>query len=154
MKILLISDDKKILEILNSELCKNGYDTIIYHWFLKALDNFEEISPDFCILNASDYPRHWKILAQFVKNGLLRNQCRIILFSAENFSEDENKKAEKLGIFGKIESADENGIKKLLELLKKNEKTNSDAQPAKLPERPRKSLLARIEAMNNEKQES
>lgn len=154
MKILLISDDKKILENLNSGLCKNGYDTIIYHWFLKALDNFEEISPDFCVLNVDDYPRHWKILAQFAKSGLLRNQCRIILFSAEKFSDEENKKAENLGIFGRIEVDDGNGIQKLLDLLKKDEKINSVAQNVKNPERPRKSLLARIEAMNNEKQES
>lgn len=160
MKVLLISDDKKNLELLNRELCKNGYETIIYHWLLKALDNMEEISPDFCIVSVPDYPRHWKILAQFVKSGFLRNPCSVILFSPEKFSEEENKKAEALGISGRFESVDEDGIKTLLSLLRKNdenniEKQNSTEEKTEPLEKPRKkSLLARIEAMNDEKQKS
>ncbi len=161
MKVLLISDDKKNLEILNHELCKNGYDTIIYHWLLKALDNIEEISPDFCIVSVPDYPRHWKILAQFVKNGFLRKPCKVILFSSEKLSEEENKKAEELGISGMIENLDEDGIKNLLELLnsKNNdenpeEKTEDNSVAENIVKPIKKSLLARIEAMNDEKQES
>lgn len=160
MKILLISDDKKNLELLNLELCKNGYDTIIYHWLLKALDNMEEISPDFCIVSVPDYPRHWKILAQFAKGGFFRNPCKVILFSPEKFSEEENRKAETLGISGIFKSVDENGIKTLLSLLKKNDEKNAEKQTSSVentenPEKPRKkSLLARIEAMNDEKQKS
>lgn len=164
MKVLLISDNKENLEILNYELCKNGYDTIIYHWLLKALDNIEEISPDFCIVSVPDYPRHWKILAQFVKNESLRTPCKVILFSSDKLSDEENKKAEELGIFGTIEKLDKNGIKNLLELLNSR---NVDKKPedkvegiegkplSENIEKPRKkSLLARIEAMNDEKQES
>ncbi len=164
MKVLLISDDKKNLEILNRELCKNGYDTIIYHWLLKALDNMEEISPDFCIVSVPDYPRHWKLLAQFVKNKFLRVPCKVILFSSEKLSEEETKKAEELEILGTFENLDESGIKNLLELMNSkksdsnlNEKTEEKSAPENSEniEFPRKkSLLARIEAMNDEKQES
>lgn len=161
MKVLLISDDKKNLEILNRELCKNGYDTIIYHWLLKALDNIEEISPDYCIVSVPDYPRHWKILAQFVKNGFSRVSCKVILFSPERLSEEETKKVEELGISGTIESLDEDGIKNLLELLnsrkeeeKTEEKTEDDSVAENIEKPRKKSLLARIEAMNDEKQES
>ncbi len=159
MKVLLISDDKKNLEILDRALCKNDYDTIIYHWLLKALDNIEEISPDFCIVSLPDYPRHWKILSQFVKSENLRNNCKVILFSPEKLSEEENKKAEELGILGTFETTDENGIKILLELLGKKEekietekKQNSSLENVEKPRK--KSLLARIEAMNDEKQKS
>lgn len=159
MKVLLISDDKKNLEILDRALCKNGYDTIIYHWLLKALDNIEEISPDFCIVSVSDYPRHWKIISQFVKSEILRNNCKVILFSPEKLSDEENKKAEELGILGTFKTTDENGINILLALLgKKEEKFETEKkQVSSLEnvEKPRKkSLLARIEAMNDEKQKS
>ncbi len=157
MKVLLISDDKKNLETLDRALCKNGYDTIIYHWLLKALDNIEEISPDFCIISVPDYPRHWKILSQFVKSGILRSSCRIILFSPEKLSDEENKKAEELGIFGTFRAVDENEIKILLSLLGKKEEKIEKRQDSSLEniEKPRKkSLLARIEAMNDEKQKS
>lgn len=157
MKVLLISDDKKNLETLDRALCENGYDTIIYHWLLKALDNIEEISPDFCIISVPDYPRHWKILSQFVKSGILRSSCRIILFSPEKLSDEENKKAEELGIFGTFRAVDENEIKILLSLLGKKEEKIEKRQDSSLEniEKPRKkSLLARIEAMNDEKQKS
>lgn len=158
MKVLLISDDKKNLEFLEKTLSENGCETIIYHSFFKALDNMQEISPDFCIISVSDYPRHWKVLAQFVKSGLLRNPCRIILFSKEELSEEESEKAKKLEISGTFENLEETGIKKLVSLLKsdlnnKNEDISGGGKDCGLPEKTRKkSLLARIEAMNDEKQ--
>lgn len=117
MKVLLISDNQTDLNKIDSFLKSNGYDTIIYHWLLKALDNIEEISPDVTVVSAYDYPRHWKTLAQFQNSGIARNNSSLILYVPKDFSDDEKKKAEALGVKGFFDSCDERGLNALLEML-------------------------------------
>lgn len=152
MKILIISDNVENVSVMDKALQANGYDTIIYHWLLKALDNIEEISPDFTIVSVYDYPRHWKTLAQFEKSGICRNNGNVILFVPENFSEEENNKAKALGIKGTFSSVSEDGINGLLKLLG-NEPKQDECKPiADVKETKtsgRKSLLARMQEMNN-----
>lgn len=142
MKVLLISNDEKNIHTLNDFLALKGYSTIIYSNFLKALDNLEEISPDFCIINVLNYPRHWKILCQFLKNKLCRGNCSVILFAPNNLSEDELKKSETLGVKGIFKSDNSDGLESLLNILEPKPKSSLDKK---------RSLLARIEALNNEK---
>lgn len=97
MKVLIISEDENVLYFIDSELKKMNIDSIKYKWFLKALDNIEEISPDIIVINALDYPCHWKVLAQFVRNNT-HFSPKIILYIPENFSSAENDKAKELGI--------------------------------------------------------
>lgn len=117
MKVLLISDNQSDLDKIDKFLKENGYDTIIYHWLLKALDNIEEISPDVTVVSAYDYPRHWKTLVQFQNSGIGRNKSSVILYVPKDFSEDEKKKAEVLGVKGFFDSCDERGLNNLLEML-------------------------------------
>ena len=70
MKAIIISDDSKTIEVLDKVLVEHNFDTIIYRWLLKALDNIEEIRPDLVIVSVSEYPRHWKTLTQFVASGI------------------------------------------------------------------------------------
>ena len=44
MKTLIICDDESVISKIDTFLQKNGIDTIIYRWLLKALDNLEEIT--------------------------------------------------------------------------------------------------------------
>ena len=83
MKALLISDNENITSPLDSFLKQNGYDTIIYTWLLKALDNVEEIKPDLIILSAEEYPRHWKTLIQFSKSSIGSQNVKIILIISD-----------------------------------------------------------------------
>ena len=64
MKALLVADDEKAINNISEVLKAAGYDTIVYTWLLKALDNIEEIAPHLIIVSTGDYPRHWKTLAQ------------------------------------------------------------------------------------------
>lgn len=100
MKALVISDDNLKIKAINECLKKYNSDSINYKWLLKALDNIEEISPDITIINVQDYPRHWKVLAQFLNSGIAENQCKTLLFSDEPFSIEEENKAKALGIYG------------------------------------------------------
>ena len=98
MKALIISEDEKVYTSLNQTLVEAGYDTIIYKWLLKALDNIEEIRPDCIVVSSSEYPRHWKTLVQFVKSGIGGEDVKIYLYEPNPISDEDRKKAEILGI--------------------------------------------------------
>lgn len=119
MKALIISDDQNIIDSVNSYFNSKNFDTIIYRWLLKAMDNIEEISPELVFVSSQEYPRHWKTLAQFVKSGIGASDTKIILYQNEKMNEEDEKKAQELGISGIINSVDEYGLKSLTLLLEK-----------------------------------
>ena len=92
MKALIITEDSIISSKIKAIAEGYGLDTIIYKWFLKALDNIEEIQPDVIILNSSEYPRLWKTLVQFVKSGIGGNNVKIYLYEEKPLSEEDQKK--------------------------------------------------------------
>ena len=119
MKALLVADDEKAINNISEVLKAAGYDTIVYTWLLKALDNIEEIAPHLIIVSTGDYPRHWKTLAQYATAGFGEYKPQIILYTDENFNEEEHKKAEALHVRGTFDSVTVEGLDKLREILKK-----------------------------------
>ncbi len=145
MKTLIICDDESVISKIDTFLQKNGIDTIIYRWLLKALDNLEEISPDSIIVSVYDYPRHWKTLAQFINANLCRKNAKLILYVPQNFSSEEKKKADSLNVSGFVESLDENSLLKILSLVKgQNLETKEIAHDSK-NDKKAGGLLSRIE---------
>ena len=122
MKALLIADDDDVIKKIQTALSEDGFDVITYRWLLKALDNIEEISPEAIIVSASSYPRHWKTLAQFVKSEITGFVPKIILYSERDFSEEDIKKSEILGIDGIFYSVESEGLKELADILSGNNK--------------------------------
>src|SRR5574344_661683 len=100
MKALLIADDDKVISRTSSILSSCGYDCIIYRWLLKALDNVEEIAPQLVVVSTRDYPRHWKTLVQYISGLTDTTAPKVILYIDKDFSQDEKKKAQALGIKG------------------------------------------------------
>lgn len=98
MKALIINEDSFVTEELNFILKEKNIETINYSWLLKAMDNIEEIQPDIIIINASEYPRHWKILAQFIKSEIVGKKILFFLYTPYVFSDIELKKAEALDV--------------------------------------------------------
>ena len=119
MKALLVADDEKAINNISEVLKAAGYDTIVYTWLLKALDNIEEIAPHLIIVSTGDYPRHWKTLAQYATAGFGEYKPQIILYTDENFNEEDHKKAEALHVRGTFDSVTVEGLDKLREILKK-----------------------------------
>lgn len=107
MKALIISEDEKVCNSLNETLVSSGYDTIIYKWLLKALDNIEEIRPDLIVVSSSEYPRHWKTLVQFVKSGIGGDNVQIYLYEPNPISQEDQEKARILGITGYFDKLEE-----------------------------------------------
>ena len=121
MKALLVADDEKAINNISEVLKSAGYDTIVYKWLLKALDNIEEIAPHLIVVSTGDYPRHWKTLAQYSTIGFGDYKPQIILYTDENFSEEEHEKAEALKVRGTFDSVEVEGLDKLREILKKTD---------------------------------
>ncbi|MBQ9206677.1 MAG: hypothetical protein IJ158_08195 [Treponema sp.] len=119
MKALLVADDEKAIENISQVLKSAGYDTIVYKWLLKALDNIEEIAPHLIVISTGDYPRHWKTMAQYAKTGFGDYTPQVILYTDENFDEEEQKKAEILGVRGTFNSIGVDGLDALREILSK-----------------------------------
>jgi hypothetical protein len=107
MKALIISEDEKVYSTLDEILKKAAYDTIIYKWLLKALDNIEEIRPDLIVVSSSEYPRHWKTLVQFVKSGIGGDNVQIYLYEPTPVSKEDEEKARILGVSGCFSKFDE-----------------------------------------------
>lgn len=106
MKALIISEEQNVCDSLNTALQNAGYDTIVYKWLLKALDNIEEIRPDCIVVSSSEYPRHWKTLVQFVKSGIGGDDVQIYLYEPKPMSEEDEEKAKILGITDYFTSLD------------------------------------------------
>lgn len=97
MKALLVAESEDTLNLYRSFFESLGYDTVCYRWLLKALDNVDEIMPQVIFMNAVDYPRHWKILVQYIRSGLCKS-FPVILLAAQDISNDDLKKAEYLEV--------------------------------------------------------
>ena len=121
MKALLVVDDEKAINNISEVLKSAGYDTIVYKWLLKALDNIEEIAPHLIVISTADYPRHWKTLAQYASSGFGDYTAQVILYSDENFSEEEQRKAETLRVRGTFGSIDVDGLDRLREILSRTD---------------------------------
>lgn len=113
MKALIISEDENVYSALNTALVNAGYDTIIYKWLLKALDNIEEIQPDCIVVSSSEYPRHWKTLVQFVKSGIGGDAVEVYLYEPKPMSSEDEEKARVLGITDYFTSLDAATLEKI-----------------------------------------
>ena len=105
MKAILICEDKIISDNLKQIILESGAEVITYNWFLKAIDNLDEIDPDFIIINTHEYPRHWKFLAQYL-SAFENKKIELYLYSTIQLSEEDEKKATCLGIKDIISSFD------------------------------------------------
>ncbi|WP_294429794.1 hypothetical protein [uncultured Treponema sp.] len=121
MKALLVADNEKAINNISQVLKTAGYDIIVYRWLLKALDNIEEIAPHLIVISTGDYPRHWKTLAQYATSGFGDYTPQVILYTDENFNEEEQKKAEILKVRGFFDSIGVDGLDKLREILAKKD---------------------------------
>ncbi len=100
MKLLLICDDKATVSRVNRHFTPGGYSLIHYSNPLKAMDNFKEISPDVVLFQENDFPRHWKLALQFLRESFSRENALFILLVDKDFSDEEAHKAHFLQVNG------------------------------------------------------
>jgi len=108
MKIMLISELVNSKEKLNKFLGENSFELIHYRSPIKALDNIEEITPDAVIINALDFPRHWKVITQYIRWDTTKEHIIIILLSNKKIIENDANKAVIAGVQGIIQAEHNN----------------------------------------------
>jgi len=108
MKLLLVLGSDDTHNLISLYVKPLGFELIRYGHVLKAMDNIDEIDPSAVIISARDFPRHWKIMVQFIRSERSKDVCPIILLKGENFSLEEASKASFLGVSGLVTEALEN----------------------------------------------
>jgi hypothetical protein len=102
MKLLLILGSDSSYDSISQYIKPLGFELIRYRHVVKAMDNIEEINPMAIVVSARDFPRHWKILVQFVRSERSKETCPIIILKGENFPLEETSKAFFLGVSGLV----------------------------------------------------
>lgn len=102
MKALVIADNEKVIEQVGKVLKKFDFEVIVYRWLLKALDSLPEIAPHLVVVSAEDYPRHWKLLAQY--SSASGGAAKVALYRGAAFPDEERRKADALGVLGTFSS--------------------------------------------------
>ena len=102
MKLLLVLGDEDTYKLITRYVKPLGFELIRYTHVLKAMDNIDEIDPQAIIISARDYPRHWKIMAKFVRNERGKDACPFIVLKGKNFPIEEASKASFLGVSGLV----------------------------------------------------
>jgi hypothetical protein len=100
MKLLVVLGSDETYHLITRYVKPLGFDLIRYTLVVKAMDNLCEIDPAGVILSARDYPRHWKILVQFIRNTRPKEACPVVLLTGDDFSMDDTSKALYLGVSG------------------------------------------------------
>ena len=129
MKAVIIAESQNIIDEFSQYYKSNGFDVIVYRWLMKAMDNIEEIDPDLIFINAEEYPRHWKILCQYVAG--INKFPKIVLYSSRNFKDEENEKAKLLNIDSVINSSEDlQEVCTLEELCPTTNEPENEIEPA------------------------
>jgi hypothetical protein len=100
MKLLVVAGNGSTKDILRHHFEPQGFEFIVYHNPLKAMDNIDEIAPDIIIFSAKDFPRHWKPFLKVLRSSLNREQSIFIILTHLDFSFEEAAKAMHLGVNG------------------------------------------------------
>jgi hypothetical protein len=100
MKLLLVLGSDESYDFISLYVKPLGFDLIRYRHVLKAMDNIDEADPAAIIVSARDFPRHWKILVQFVRYERSKETCPIIILKGDNFPLEETSRAFFLGVSG------------------------------------------------------
>jgi hypothetical protein len=100
MKLLLVLGSDETSNLIASFVKPLGFNLIRYRHVLKAMDNVDEVDPAGIIISARDFPRHWKVMVQYVRSARPKETCPIILLKDDNFPLEEISKAFFLGVSG------------------------------------------------------
>lgn len=102
MIMVLISESEDKSKTLMKFFEEQSIYIIHYSSPMKALDNLGEIRPDAIVIDTIDFPRHWKVITQYVRYNNSKNDVVLILIVNTLFSAFEVDKAISIGVQGII----------------------------------------------------
>ncbi|GHT96220.1 hypothetical protein FACS1894141_6130 [Spirochaetia bacterium] len=123
MKLLLVLGSDELVPSISACIQPLGYEIIRYCHALKAMDNIDEVDPAGIIISTTDFPRHWKVMVQFVRHERSAETCPILLLTGERFPPEDASKAFHIGINGIISETMEAADRDRLESILTNQST-------------------------------
>jgi len=128
MKLLLVLGSDDNYDAIFQNIVPLGFEPIRYRHVLKAMDNIDEVDPAAIIISARDFPRHWKILVQFVRSERSKETCPIIILKGTNFNTEETSKAFFLGVNGILNDTleDQDDVGRLRDILGRSVPANEE----------------------------
>ena len=121
MMMMLVSEIQDKSKNLIKFFKEESMNIIHYSSPIKALDNLREIAPDAVVIDTVDFPRHWKVITQYLRYDTSKNDVVVILIVNNMFSALEADKAVKAGVQGilNVDDPSENIVKGAQDILAK-----------------------------------
>ena len=121
MMMMLVSEIQDKSKNLVKFFREESIDIIHYNSPIKALDNLQEIAPDAVVIDTVDFPRHWKVITQYLRYDTSKNDVVVILIVNDFFSALEADKALKAGVQGivNVDNPSDNIVKNAENILAK-----------------------------------
>jgi uncharacterized protein TP_0454 len=119
--MVLVSESQDKSKTLVKFFKEQSIDIIHYSSPMKALDNLAEIRPDAIVIDTIDFPRHWKVITQYVRYSNSKNDVVVILIVNGLFSAFEVDKAISIGVQGiiNIDTPNEVVVNNIKDILSK-----------------------------------
>jgi hypothetical protein len=107
MKVLIVAEAVGVVNQLKAILGDiEEVQVFSYTLLFKALDNLDEIDPDWVVISAADFPRHWKLFVRYLRSPVFNKHHDVLLVTDSKFSDDDQEKARILGVSGLVEEDD------------------------------------------------
>jgi CheY-like chemotaxis protein len=100
MKLLLVATSKEHANVLGYHLKPLGFELEQETDPVRAIERFEQLSPQTILFDAVDFPRHWKPLLNLVREKKPREEVIFLLVTGSDFSMEDAAKAAYLGANG------------------------------------------------------
>lgn len=94
MKVLVVSENHSLTTLIKDFCASQNWYSFCYSVVLKAIDNLVEINPELIIINGVDFPRHWKIVVQHIKQYKSLQTVKVALIVDSHFNKNDEQKAE------------------------------------------------------------
>jgi hypothetical protein len=104
MKVLMVAEDVGVVNQLKAILGEiEGVQVFAYTLLFKALDNLDEIDPDWVVISAVDFPRHWKLFVRYLRSPVFNKHHDVLLVTDSKFNSDDQEKARLLEVTNLVE---------------------------------------------------
>ena len=100
MILMLVKGETPLTRELSRQLAPYGISVVHYRHPIKALDNLAETQPRIVLYDVRDFPRHWKILAKYLREEFPKDEVIFLLVTESSMPLEEANKALYLGVNG------------------------------------------------------
>jgi len=100
MILMLVKGETPLTKELSRQLAPYGISVVHYRHPIKALDNLAETEPRIVLYDVQDFPRHWKILAKYLREEFPKDEVIFLLVTGTTLPLEEANKALYLGVNG------------------------------------------------------